>query len=158
VLLSPCLVECLPRALLFLFPILWHNFPAQALCHRLVQAGLVWRRGATRTPNMLGGLDRLCNDVPSARTPSAVLIVVKTTGVTECVPQAVEELTKGEGHINFEGVESRPHRSRIFSRTRGTPRSSASTFHIGKECSAMPISVKNTLTGSSTPSRRSRAR
>ena len=24
-----------------------------ALCHRLVQPGLVWRRGATRTPNML---------------------------------------------------------------------------------------------------------
>src|SRR5712691_3676073 len=54
----------------------------------------------------VGCLDRLCNDVPSARAPSAVLIVVETTGITECVPQAVEELTKGEGHINFEGVES----------------------------------------------------
>jgi hypothetical protein len=29
-------------------------FLSQALCHRLVQPGLVWRCGATRTPNMLG--------------------------------------------------------------------------------------------------------
>ena len=59
VLLSPCLVACLPRTCRFLLPTFWRNFyiansvPSCKLCAiGPVQPGLVWRRGATRTPNM----------------------------------------------------------------------------------------------------------
>ena len=43
-----------PLTRLFCAPRFGINSIAYDACHRLVQPGLVWRRGATRTPNMLG--------------------------------------------------------------------------------------------------------